>query len=96
MNLIEQLKAQAQAIAREDHATAVNTMQAAASRIAELEADKSAGFEQGRFYACSLLSQLVYSSDGAPLDQYALLDLCERVETEYSRPKNESCPVSRI
>ena len=88
MNLIEQLNAQAQAIAREDHANAVNTMQAAASRIAELEADKSAGFEQGRFYACSLLSQLVYSSGGEPLDQIALLDICKTIEVGYAQLKS--------
>ena len=55
----------------------------AIKRVAELEAQKEAAYQDGRRHACALLSQLVYTSDGEPLDQAALLELCINVETDY-------------
>ena len=52
-------------------------------RVAELEAKMDSGYQDGRRHACALLSQLVYTSDGEPLDQAALLELCINVETDY-------------
>ena len=53
------------------------------ARVAELEAKRDSGYQDGRRHACALLSQLVYTSDGEPLDQAALLELCINVETDY-------------
>ena len=53
------------------------------ARVAELDAQKDAGYQDGRRHTCALLSQLVYTSDGEPLGQSALLELCVNVETDY-------------
>ena len=62
---------------------ALNAESALRARVAELEAKMDSGYQDGRRHACALLSQLVYTSDGEPLDQAALLELCINVEIDY-------------
>lgn len=55
-------------------------------RVAELEAQKEAAYQDGRRHACALLSLLVYDSDGEPLNTGSLLGICNDVE-ESMQPK---------
>ena len=52
------------------------------ARVAELEAamDRARGDERSHVFA--LVSMLVYDSDGEPMTQAALLEMCARIETE--------------